>query len=107
MRHGGSPSTMPPGTATQPPRCPYWSRRSRTPSSPFRPSTTVPTPGKGTITMAAKRSTKLTPEQREQRIAELKATLDKAVLTLNDGSTWIEYLTTVANFGAHYSWGNQ
>lgn len=48
-----------------------------------------------------------TAEEREAKVAALKAQLDDAVLGLNSPDTWEEFLTHVSNFGAQYSMNNQ
>lgn len=61
-----------------------------------------------TATATKSKRPTLSPEERDAKIAALKDTLDTAVLRLmNDPSQWVEFLDTISNFGARYSWGNQ
>jgi hypothetical protein len=61
-----------------------------------------------TTARKATRRPRLSDEEREARVTELKATLDTAVdRLLNDPEQWVTFLETVANFAGQYSFGNQ
>lgn len=50
----------------------------------------------------------LSPEEREQRIQDLKEELNTAVLGIMEyPAQWVEFLETVSDFAASYSWTNQ
>ena len=50
----------------------------------------------------------LSPEEREQRIQELKDELNSAVSeVMSSPEQWVEFLETVSDFAAAYSWSNQ
>lgn len=50
----------------------------------------------------------LSPEEREQRVQELKDELNSAVAEImSSPEQWVEFLETVSDFAASYSWSNQ
>lgn len=55
----------------------------------------------------AGRKPRLSDEDRAEKVAALKSKLDAAVAALDDEEQWVEYLRSIAQFGAKYSANNQ